>query len=48
MGDLVVGGRITLKGILKIGYDDVDWICLAWNRAEWRAVVNTLMNLRVP
>jgi hypothetical protein len=32
----------------KIGWDGVDWIDLAQNRDQWRALVNTVMNLRVP
>jgi hypothetical protein len=31
-----------------IGWDGMDWIDLAWNRDQWRALVNTVMNLRVP
>jgi hypothetical protein len=31
-----------------IGWDGMDWIELARDRDQWRAVVNTLMNLRVP
>jgi hypothetical protein len=30
------------------GFGDVDWIHLAQDRDRWRALVNTLMNLRVP
>jgi len=30
----------------KIGYEDVDWMHLAQNREQWRALLNTLMNLR--
>jgi hypothetical protein len=31
----------------EIGWDGVDWIELAQNRDQWRALVNTV-NLRVP
>jgi hypothetical protein len=32
----------------EIGWDGMDWIELAEDRDHWRAVVNTVMNLRVP
>jgi hypothetical protein len=32
----------------EIGFGDVDWIHLAQDRDKWRAVVKTVMNLRVP
>jgi hypothetical protein len=32
----------------EIGWDGVDWIDLAQDRAQWRALVNMVMNLRVP
>jgi hypothetical protein len=32
----------------EIGFGDVDWIHLAHDRDRWRALVNTVMNLRVP
>jgi hypothetical protein len=32
----------------EIGRDGVDWVDLAQDRDQWRALVNTLMNLRVP
>jgi hypothetical protein len=32
----------------KIGFGDVDSIHLAQDRNRWRALVNTVMNLRVP
>jgi hypothetical protein len=31
-----------------IGWEGVDWMHLAQDRAQWRAVVNTVMNLLVP
>jgi hypothetical protein len=32
----------------EIWFGDVDWIHWAQNRDRWRALVNTMMNLRVP
>jgi hypothetical protein len=32
----------------EIGFGYVDWIHLAQDRDRWRALVNTVMNLRVP
>jgi hypothetical protein len=32
----------------EIGFGDVDWIHLTQDRDRWQAVVNTVMNLRVP
>jgi hypothetical protein len=34
--------------ILEIGLNVVDWIGLAQNRYRWRALVNSVMNIRVP
>jgi hypothetical protein len=31
-----------------IGWDGMDWIKVAQDRDKWRALVNTVMNLRVP
>jgi hypothetical protein len=33
---------------IKIGLSVVDWIGLAEDRYGWRALVNSVMNLRVP
>jgi hypothetical protein len=32
----------------EIGWGGMDWIDLAWDREKWSALVNTVMNLRVP
>jgi hypothetical protein len=31
----------------EIGWEGMDWIDLAQDRDQWRALVNTVMNLRV-
>jgi hypothetical protein len=46
--DLDVGGWTILKWILEIGWNGMDWIDLAPDRDQWRALVNTVLNLRVP
>jgi hypothetical protein len=38
------GIRMDLR---EIGWGSVDWIQLAHDRYRWRALVNTVMNLRV-
>jgi hypothetical protein len=32
----------------EIGWDGMDWIDLVQDRDQWKALVNTAMNLRVP
>jgi hypothetical protein len=34
--------------LIEIGWDVMDGIDLAQNRDQWRALVNTVMNLQVP
>jgi hypothetical protein len=36
------------KDLLGIGLNVVDWIGLAQDKYRWRALVNSVMNLRVP
>jgi hypothetical protein len=37
--------KMNLK---EIGWGGMDWINLAQDRDQWRALVSTVMNLRVP
>jgi hypothetical protein len=32
----------------EVGWGDVDWIGLAQDRIRWRALVNSVLKLRVP
>jgi hypothetical protein len=32
----------------ELGWGDVDWIGLVQDRTSWRALVNSVSNLRVP
>jgi hypothetical protein len=32
----------------EVGWGGIDWIYAAQDRDQWRALVNTAMNLRVP
>jgi hypothetical protein len=48
LGDPDVDGRLILKRIFKEWGGDMDWIELAQDTDRWRAVVNVVMNLRVP
>jgi hypothetical protein len=44
--DQDVGGWTILKWILR-RLDGMDWIDLAQARGQWRAILNSVMNLRV-
>jgi hypothetical protein len=34
--------------LVEVRWSDVDWIGLAQDRDRWRALVNSVLNLRVP
>jgi hypothetical protein len=44
--DLVIHGWIM--DLREIDWGDMDWINLVQDRDRWRALVNTVMNFRVP
>jgi hypothetical protein len=47
--DQDVGGWTIIKWIVsERGWDGTDWIDLAQDRGQWRALVNTVINIRVP
>jgi hypothetical protein len=37
-----------VDNIREIGWDGMDWIDLVQDMDQWRVLVNTAMNLRVP
>jgi hypothetical protein len=46
-----LGGRSMdniIMDLREIGWGDMDWFDLAQDRDQWRALVNTVMNLWVP
>jgi hypothetical protein len=40
--------RWVLMDLIEIGWSGMDWIELAQDRNQWRAVVNTIIYLLVP
>jgi hypothetical protein len=41
-------GKLYEKDHKETEFEGVDWIHLAEDRDKWRALANTVMNLRVP
>jgi hypothetical protein len=49
VGRLKCGWVDNIKmDLLELGWGGVDWIGLAQDRDKWRALVNAVMNHRVP
>jgi hypothetical protein len=46
--DLGVDGRMLLEWFLGRKSENMDWVHLAQDRDQWDALVNTVMNHRVP
>jgi hypothetical protein len=34
--------------LVEVGCGDADWIVLAQDKDRWKAIVNSVLNLRVP
>ena len=48
LGDPGVDGKIILRWVFRKWVGGMYWIDLAQDRDRWRALVNAVMNLRVP
>jgi hypothetical protein len=46
LGDPGIDGTIILRWVFRMWV--IDWIELVQDRDRWRALVNAVMNLRVP
>jgi hypothetical protein len=40
--------NLTKMDLREIGWVGMDWIDLTQDRDQWRALVNMVMNLRIP
>jgi hypothetical protein len=47
-GTTVILAKNLFRKVYTLGVNVVDWIGLAQDRYRWRALVNSVMNLRVP
>jgi hypothetical protein len=47
LGDLGLDDINSKTALDEVGWEEVGWFDLAQDRDKWRALVNTVMNLRV-
>jgi hypothetical protein len=47
LGNLITDGGNIKKEVKEMECEDVDWIQMNQDKNQWRASVNTIMNLRV-
>jgi hypothetical protein len=41
-------GLWNVRSLVEVGWGDVDWIGLAQDGNRWRALVDSVLSLRVP
>jgi hypothetical protein len=46
--DKGIGGWTIKMDLRELGWNCMDWVDVAQDRDQWRALVNTVLNLRVP
>jgi hypothetical protein len=39
---------MDVRIISQVGFKAMNWVHVAYNRVQWRTIVNMVMNLRVP
>jgi hypothetical protein len=44
----VFNNAVSISNLREIGWGGMEWTNLAQDRDQWRALVNTVMNIRVP
>jgi hypothetical protein len=47
IGKVPISSTSRCERLGEMGWGDVDWIGLAQDRNRWRALVNSVLNLRV-
>jgi hypothetical protein len=42
------GRKDNIMDLMKVGWEDAEWMHLAQDRDQWLAIVNMVMNFPVP